>query len=128
MAQWLNWGNGSDGAATLSGTDSPIDSAATGTAGSTSLSATNTSFAAGQQILIHKTRGNTTTTAGIYEVNYIASYTAGTITTLLPLANSYQDSGNDQSQVLVLKQYSSAAVSTVLTGKSWNENAAYYKG
>jgi len=49
MAQTqYGFGNGSDGALSISAdtTDAPIDSACTGTSGSTTLSATNASFAA----------------------------------------------------------------------------------
>ena len=53
------FGDGSDGALTISSntTEAPIDSAATATAGTPTISATNASFAADQQILIHQTRG-----------------------------------------------------------------------
>lgn len=114
-----NWtdkfGNGSDGAyAPSTGTDAPIDSACTGTSATTSLTATNVSFASGQLILIHQTQG---TGAGNYELNRIASYTAGTITTTLALTNTY----GTGAQVVVLKQYSSALIDTgvTLTTKAW---------
>ena len=115
------FGNGSDGVLTISTntTDSPIDSSCSGTAGSTSLSATNANFAAGQLILIHQSRG---TGAGNWELNKIASYTPGTITTLLPLANTYMDSGASQAQVLVVKQYSQVNINSgaTWTAKAWN--------
>lgn len=119
MAQFLGFGDGSDGAATLSGTDAPIDSSCSGTSGSTSLSATNGSFAAGQLILIHQSRG---TGVGAWEVNQIASYVAGTITTRIPLSNTYTDSGASQAQVLVIKQYSSVTISSSFSGKAWDGN------
>lgn len=119
MAQFLGFGNGSDGAATLSGTDAPIDASCSGTAAATSLAATNASFAANQLILIHQSRG---TGAGAWEINQIASYVAGTITTTLPLTNTYTDSGASQAQVLVLKQYSSVTISGTLTAKAWDGN------
>jgi hypothetical protein len=119
MTQFVGFGNGSDGVATLSGTDAPIDSSCSGNAASTSLSATNVSFAAGQIILIHQSRG---TGVGQWEFNKIASYTAGTITTVLPLDYTYTDSGSSQAQVLVVKQYSGVTISGTLIGKLWNEN------
>lgn len=119
MAQYIGFGNGSDGAVTLSGTDAPIDSSCSGTAASTSLSATNASFAAGQIILIHQSRGSA---AGTWEINQIGSYSAGTITTSIPLANTYTDSGADQAQVLVLKQYTTVTVSGTFTAKAWDGN------
>lgn len=119
MAQELApiFGNGSDGFATLSGTDAPIDSSCSGTSGATSLSATNASFVAGQRILIHQTRG---TGVGQYEENTIASYSAGTITTVLPLSYTYTDSGSSQAQVLVLKQYSGVLISADFFTKTWD--------
>ncbi len=118
MSQFLNFGLGNDGIWTPGTvTDTPIDSSCSGTVNTTSLSATNTSFEAGQQILIHQTRG---TGVGNWEVNFIASYVAGTITTLLPLSNTSTDSGASQAQVLVLKQYSSVTIAGTLTGKTWS--------
>jgi len=126
-SKWTyGFGNGSDGDLTISGntTETVIDSSCTGTAGQYSLSATNASFAAGQAILIHKSRGSTTVTAGEWELNYIASYSAGTITTALPLQFSYNDSGSDQSQVRVMKQYNNVTINSgvTLTGKTWDQN------
>jgi hypothetical protein len=119
MSHFLGFGNGSDGVVTLSGTDAPIDSSCSGNSGSTSLSATNTSFAAGQMILIHQSRG---TGVGQWEINKISSYVAGTITTEIPLAYTYTDSGSSQAQVLVLKQYSGVTISSTFTAKSWDGN------
>ena len=99
------------------GTDAPIDSSAVATSGTNSITATNASFAAGQIILVHQTRG---TNAGLWEENQIASYVAGTITTTQVLVNSYATSGADAAQVLVIPQYSSCTVSSTLTAKAWN--------
>ena len=117
------FGTGVDGDLTIGSntTEAPIDSSCSGTAAATSLSATNASFAGGQFILIHQTRG---TGAGAWELNKIASYTAGTITTQFPLKNTYTDSGASQAQVLVIKQYNNYTVSSTftLTGKGWDGN------
>lgn len=115
---WLDrYGDGSDGALTISGntTDAPIDSACTGTSGTTSLSATNASFAAGQLLLIHQSQG---TGAGNWELNKIQSYSSGTITTAYPLINTYVSAA----QVLVLKQYSAITINglVTLTTKAWD--------
>src|SRR3990167_8129530 len=69
-----DFGDGSDGALTISvdTTEAPTDSAATGTVATYSLSATNASFATGQRIMIHQSRG---TNAGVWEKNEIAGYT-----------------------------------------------------
>lgn len=111
------FGDGSDSALTVSvnTTDAPIDSACTGTSGAVALSATNASFAANQEILIHQTRG---TSPGVWERNTIQSYTAGTITTTNPLGNTYTSGA----QVLVLKQYTNVTINTgiTLTAKAWN--------
>jgi hypothetical protein len=124
MAQWLSsekYGNGSDGALTIDAntTEAPIDSSCNGSADSTELSATNASFEAGQIILIHQTMG---TGAGQWELNVIASYVAGTITTKYNLAYTYTDSGASQAQVRVLKQYSSVTIDSgvTYTAKAWN--------
>src|SRR3990167_7570065 len=88
MGQFTNFGNSADGALTISTdtTDDPIDSSCSGSSGGTSLSATNASFTAGQMLLIHQTRG---TGVGQWEINQIASYVAGTITTVLPMAYTW---------------------------------------
>lgn len=115
------FGDGSDGALTISTntTDAPIDSTCSGTTGTTSLSATNASFTTGQKILIHQTRGSG---AGTYQINEIASYTAGTITTVDNLNLSYNSTGDNKAQVLVLKQYSAVTVNNGITwtAKAWN--------
>lgn len=110
------FGDGSDGAWTPStSTDSPIDSACSGTSGAYSLTATNASFASGQVILIHQSQG---TGAGTYQRTKIASYTAGTITTEDALNYSYATGA----QVLVLKQYTDVTISTgvTITAKAWD--------
>lgn len=110
------YGSGADGAyAPSTGTDAPIDSACTGTISTTSLSATNASFAAGQFILIHQTRGSG---AGQWELNKIASYVAGTITLAYPLQFGYVTGA----QVLVMPQYASGNIAggVTITGKAWD--------
>ena len=110
------FGIGTDGAyAPSTGTDAPIDSACTGTISTTSLSATNAGFAIGQLILIHQTQG---ASAGVYELNKIANYSAGTITTTYTLINTYTSGA----QVLVMPSYSSGNIAggVTITGKAWN--------
>lgn len=115
------FGDGRDGALTISvdTTDAPIDSTASGSSGSTTLTATNASFAAGQKILIHQTVG---TNAGSWLLTEILSYSAGTITTKDPLNVDYSSSGSNKAQVLVVKQYSAVTVDATktLTAKAWN--------
>ena len=111
------FGSGTDGSLTISSdtTEAPIDSAATGTAGTTSLTATNASFAANQVILIHQSQG---TNAGQWERNTISSYTAGTITLGTALLGTYTTGA----QVRVLKQYTTVTVNSgkVYSAKAWN--------
>lgn len=106
------FGDGSDGALTISAdtTDTPIDSACSGTVGATALTATNVSFAAGQIIYIHQSQ---VTGAGTYQRNKIVSYTAGTISLDQPLNATYTTGA----QVLVIKQYTDV---TVNSGKTWS--------
>lgn len=120
-SKWVEgFGNGSDGALTISSdtTEAPTDASCSGTAAATSLSATNASFASGQLILIHQIRG---TGAGAWELNKISSYTAGTITLKYALCNTYTDSGASQAYVRVMKQYSSVTVDSgkTYTAKAW---------
>jgi len=111
------FGDGSDGALVISSntTEAPIDSACTGTIATTSLSATNASFAAGQLVLIHQTQG---TGAGTWERNQIASYTAGTITLTTALASNYVSGA----QVRTLPQYTNVTINSGITytAKAWN--------
>ena len=111
------FGDASNGTLTISGntTDAPIDSACTGTIATTSLSATNASFASGQIILIHQSQG---TNAGTWQRNTISSYTAGTITTVDALNATYTTGA----QVLVMKQYDNVTIDAgvTYTAKAWN--------
>jgi len=117
------FGNGSDGDLTISSntTETVIDSSCSGTAGSTSLTATNASFAAGQFIIIHQTRG---TEVGQWELAKISAYTAGTITTDKNLQYTYTDSGASQAQVRVQKQYNNVTINSgvTYTAKAWDGN------
>ncbi len=114
---WVDkYGSGADGAESINNsTDAPIDSACSGTSGTTSLTATNASFATGQLILIHQSQG---TGVGNWELNKVSSYSAGTITTSYALINTY----GTGAQVLVMLQRSAITVNTgqTLTGKAWN--------
>jgi len=114
------FGSGSAGNGSINtSTDAPIDSACSGTSGTTSLTATNASFATGQLILIHQTRG---TGAGNWELNKIASYTAGTITTVHSLCNTYTNSGASVAQVIVMTEYNDLTINSgqTFTAKAWN--------
>lgn len=111
------FGDGSSGSLTISAdtTDTPIDSACTGTINTNTLSATNASFVANQIIFIHQTQG---TGAGTWQRNQIQSYTAGTITTTTPLNATYTVGA----QVMVMKQYTTVTINAGKTylAKTWN--------
>lgn len=123
VASYAMFGDGRDGPYTVASNTTylPVDSSAYGSASTHSLYATNPSFAVGQKILIHQSRG---TGVGQWEINQIASYTAGIITTVSPLAYTYTDSGASQAQVLVLRQYSSVTINSgaTLSAKPWDGN------
>jgi hypothetical protein len=111
------FGDGDSGALTVSSdtTQAPVDSACTGTATESTLTATNASFAVGDKLLIHQTRG---TNAGQWERNEIAGYTAGTITLTNPLTNTYTSGA----QVIVMEEYSAVTVNSGITwtAKAWD--------
>ncbi len=111
------FGNGTNGALTISSntTESPIDSACTGTIATNTLSATNASFASGQVILIHQTRG---TNAGQWQRTSIDSYTTGVITTVDALNGTYTAGA----QVRVIPQYTNVTIDAgfTYTAKAWN--------
>jgi hypothetical protein len=111
------FGDGGSGALTVSVTadQSLTDSTAIAASGSTAITATNASFAAGQTILLHQTQG---TNAGQWERTTIQSYTAGTITTATPLLGSY----GTGAQVIVIPQYTTITVNSGITwsAKAWN--------
>lgn len=115
MPRFLGLGNGSDGVVNLS-SYSVIVASCSGTSGTTTLTATG-SFSAGQRLFIHQSRG---AGAGSYEDNRVASYSAGTITLVHPLENTYTDSGASQAQVVVVKEASSVTGSIIVS--PWDGN------
>ena len=112
-SRFLGLGNGSDGVIAL-GSYTPLKYTCSGSSGTSSLTATGT-FAAGDRLFIHQSRG---TGVGYYEDNRVASYTTGTITLVHPLEHTYTDSGNSQAQVLVVKEASSVTGS--ITVPAWD--------
>lgn len=117
------FGTGPDGVLTISAdtTDAPIDATCSGTAGSSTLSATNASFAAGQRVLIIQMRG---TNKGKKLLTKILTYSAGTMGLQDPLNVDYSSSGTNKAQVIVVKQYSTITIDSgkTLTAKSWDES------
>lgn len=119
--QFAGFGSGKDGILTISSntTESPVDSSCSGTSGDTALSATNAGFVADDIIMVHQTRG---TGAGSWELNFIDSYVAGTITTQFDLVNTYTDSGSSQAQVRKVPEYSGVTINSgfTYTAKAWD--------
>lgn len=115
------FGDGSDGTLTISSntTESPIDSTASGTSGTNTLTATNTSFAADQIVLVMQMRG---TGAGTWQRNKITGYVAGTVTLEDNLNFSYNTSGSDAAQIRVMPQYDNVTVNSGITysTKDWD--------
>lgn len=119
-SKWI-WGFGDrkDGDTTITtSTEAPVDASCSGTISTTTLTATNASFAGGKIIGIFQMRG---TSVGAWEFNKIESYNAGTVTLKHPLMNTYTDSGASQAYVRVFAQYKNATVSgsNTLTSKAW---------
>lgn len=127
-SKWLpQYGNGSDGAKTVSGNET-YDGANAGGGSTASSGQKNVSidaastFANGDLVLIHQSRG---TGAGAWELNKIAS--GGGTTSLVmayDLCNTYTESGASQFQVVEMKQYSSVTVNSSQTwsSTSWDGN------
>jgi len=122
------YGSGADGAKTVSGTETlNAYYSCTGSAASSAIavaSGDDTNFAAGDLVLLHKSRGATTTAAGTWELVTVSS-TADTVVNFTSnLVNSYQDSGADQSQAVLVPQYTtfSCPSGQVLAATSWNES------
>lgn len=106
------FGDGSDGTLTISSNTTDVTTndfaTCTGTIGSTTLSATQATFAAGQHIFIHQSRG---TGAGSWMKTKIASYSAGTVTTVDPLNATYSAGA----QVYRLKTYTAVTINSSIT-------------
>jgi hypothetical protein len=113
--QYIGNGNGQDGDLVISSdtTDSPIDSACTGSSGARTLTVgTGLSFAAGQIVKVIQMFG---AGAGNWEFCKVESYNSGTgvLTLETNLINSYVTGA----QTFVVKQYKSV---TVQSGKVWS--------
>lgn len=114
MAQYLGVGSGADGTIPASGTYDGTKLSCSGAQLSTTLSYTG-SFSVGDIVLIIQMRG---TGAGAWEKNQIVS--ANTV--LVPLANTYTDSGESQAQVIKINEYTGGVVSGALTSDTWDGN------
>lgn len=122
------YGTQKDGSLTVSGnsTQSVANAGCSGTSGGSTLTLDAAStFADGDLILIHQSRGTTGGGAGIWELNKISSGGGTTTLTLAyTLINTYTDSGSDQAQVLELKEYSDVTINSSVTysAPAWDGN------
>lgn len=92
----------------------------TGTAASKSVTTSGSSFANGNVVLIHQTRG---TGAGQWEINRVASG-GGTssLTMQEALKYTYTDSGASQAQIIKVFQYTTVTQSGTWTVAAWDGN------
>ncbi len=122
------YGDGSDGVKTVSGTETlNVYKSCSGTATDDHVdvaSGDEGSFSAGDLVMLHKTRGNTTTDAGVWELLKVLSTADTLVTFTTNLVNSYQDAGNEQSQIILVPQYTtfSCPSSQTLAGTDWAGN------
>ena len=116
-----SFGDGSDGALTISTntTDSTTNTTCSGNSGSTTLTVGDSSgFVNGNLVLIHQSR-NGGDGAGVWQLNKIQSGGGTTTWTMkYALTNNYVTTA----QVYLLKQYSSVTVNSgiTLTSSAWN--------
>lgn len=115
------FGNGSDGA--YSSTTMPtmtVDSCS-GSATSTTLTTAGSTFANGDVLLIHQSRG---TGAGQWEVNRVSSGGGTTSLTLQTALNyTYTDSGSSQAQAIKIPQYTNVSMATgTWSLDAWDKN------
>lgn len=114
------YGNGSDGAKTVSSnsTDDSPNSTLTGTVGGTAATIGDfTGFADGDLVLIHQSRGSG---AGGWELNKITSHSGLNLTMRSNLKNTYVAGA----QIIKLRQYSSVTVNSGITWSApeWDGN------
>lgn len=122
-----SFGSGTDGALTISTntTEAPIDANFSASAGATSFTISNVtgSFAAGQRVLLHQTRG---ANVGKYEVREILSVVSTTVTLTETISNTYAHSATagdaNKAQIRVLPQYTNVTINSgvTYTAKAWD--------
>jgi hypothetical protein len=111
------FGNGADGTYTSTTIPTITYKSCSGTADSTTLTASTSSpFTVGDVVLIHQSRG---TDAGQWEINRISAVGSGQYTMQIALKYTYTDSGASQAQVVKIPMYSSITV----TSGTWTATA-----
>ena len=115
------FGNGADGAYSSATIPTLTKDSCSGTATSTTLTTTSATFANGDILILHQTRG---TGVGQWEINKVASGGGTTSLTLQVALNyTYTDSGASQAQAVKILQYTNATVQAgTWTVPSWNGN------
>lgn len=114
-------GNGADGVYSSATIPTLTKDSCSGTATSTTLTTTGSTFANGDVLLIHQVRG---TGVGQWEINKVVSG-GGTTTLTLQQANHYTftDSGSSQAQAIKILQYTNTTVQTgTWTVPTWDGN------
>jgi len=117
----MPFGSGADGAYSSATIPTLTKDSCSGTATSTTLTTAGSTFANGDILLIHQTRG---TGAGQWEINKVASG-GGSTSLTLQVANhyTYTDSGASQAQAIKIPQYTNVTVqSGTWTVPAWDGN------
>jgi len=117
----LPFGNGSDGAYSSATIPTLTKDSCSGSSSSTTLTTAGSTFANGDVLLIHQSRG---TGVGQWEINKVTSGGGTTTLTLqTALQYTYTDSGASQAQAIKIPQYSSVTVqSGSWTVPTWDGN------
>lgn len=115
------WGDGKDGSYSSATIPSLTKDSCSGSADSTTLTTTGSTFANGDLLLIHQTRG---TGVGQWEINRVASGGGSTSLTLaVALHYTYTDSGASQAQAIKILRHTNVTVQTgTWTVPSWDGN------
>jgi len=115
------FGDGSDGDYSSSTIPTLTKDSCSGTAASTTLTTSGSTFANDDVLLIHQTRG---TGAGQWEINKVASGGGTTSLTLQEaLHYTFTDSGASQAQAIKILQYKNVSVSSgTWSVPTWNSN------
>jgi hypothetical protein len=115
------FGDGKDGAYSTASIPVFVKLSCSGTAASSTLTASSTTFENGDVIKIHQTGG---TGAGQWEINRVASGGGTTTLTLSsPLKYTYTDSGSSQAQAVEVFRYTTVTVpSGTWTIPAWDGN------
>lgn len=126
--QKLNWiapnlpfGSGIDGAYSSATIPTLTKDSCSGTAGTSTLTTSGSTFANNDVLLVHQTRG---TSVGVWEITKVLSGGGtATLTLLRKLVNTYTDSGASQAQAIKIPQYTDVTVqSGTWTIPAWGGN------